>query len=136
MKKYKVTPDGHVFKIIPRSRARLNIANLFVLYPDNTEALLNGYTKGEITKLLENRNVQFGKETPFRFNLNHGCFSVLYLNNISQLVLHNNRKGIIANLRSNVIQGGFKFFNGSREQAYNWMIHKTTIYYKSLTLKL
>ena len=129
-------PDGCVFKIIPRSIARSNISNLFVLYPDNTESLLNGYTKDETLKLLENSDVQFGKETPFRFNLNHDNLSILYLNNVSQLVFHKNRKGIIANLRSNIIQGGFKFFNGSLEQTYNWMIHRTTIYYKSLTLNL
>jgi len=138
--KYKVLPDGFVWKLVDKAEGLNNVGNVYVLYEDGTEALIDNAE--EFTDIVKNNGVKFGLETPFRFKfigttINNISVYRLYLNNrytyccISQMG-HKPWKALYTSDYENERQA-IKIINGNRESAYNFLLNRVEGYYKRLT---
>jgi len=143
--KYKVLPDGFVFKIISNKFAIYYVMGgqkpVYVLYPDGTESLVGDLQ--ELNDISEDSSVKFGIESPFRFKFittkaNSNIQSCrLYLNNryayccVSKMG-HKHWAAIYTSDYENE-RHAHKVINGNRESAFNFLLNRVEGYYKRLT---
>ncbi len=143
LKKYKVLPDGFVWKLVNKAEGLNNVGNVYALYEDGTEALIDDVE--EFFDIAKNKGVKFGLETPFKIKfINsklHGMnLCKLFLNNKNTYCFitqkgHNPWAAIYTSDYENERQA-LKIINGNRESALNFLLNRVEGYYKRLTKNL
>ncbi len=138
--KYKVLPDGFVWKLVGKAEGLNNVGNVYALHEDGTEALIDDVE--EFSDIAKNKGIKFGLETPFRFKfINTKAHSVqvcrLYLNNrytyccVSQMGRKHWRALYTSDYENE--RQAIKVINGNRESGFNFLLNRVEGYYKRLT---